>query len=372
MLIFNFLIFLTLICHVWSFNMNTLKSNRRNSLRQPELSMRWVFGGEIGSMADLGCVGSEQEYYFHPQKPIRLIAPNDAIGKQRVIALLPYNNVLTPGGADRLNLFEMKHRQLLSDTGDANFGIAYYNTALQKISIVGTLARVKSQKVFDDGRVYVLIEGKERFFIEEIISERPYIKARVRTFKDYSDSKVLLDKLEHIVFDEARCTFKFLEMLFPEQNYSIHAPIMKHRPLVVNDDIRTINLLDDAKQLSKSMKFSFAIMDIIKSEPNVKVALLQEHVTERRLAKLKSIVEKGSKFLINELIEKKGYTQEQINDVRLQVIRQDQLQMQSSLLNPSTPSGVINSGSTSISNKLASIPENFINGQWVQRPTFFD
>ena len=152
---------------------------------------------------------------------------------------------------------------------------------------------MKSQKVFDDGRVYVLIEGRERFYIEEIISERPYIKARVRTFRDHSESPALLKKLEHLVFDEARCTFKYLEMLFPENNYSIHAPIMKNRPIATTDDMRSINLLDESKELARSMKFSFAIMDIIKSEANVKISLLQEHVTERRLAKLKSIVEKG-------------------------------------------------------------------------------
>jgi Lon protease-like protein len=50
----------------------------------------------------------------------------------------------------------------------------------------------------------VVIEGVERFYLEEIISEKPYIKARVQPFRDYSENADVLDQLEQAVFDEVR------------------------------------------------------------------------------------------------------------------------------------------------------------------------
>ena len=114
------------------------------------------------------------------------------------------------------------------------------------IGMVGTLAKIKSQKLFDDGRVYALIEGTERFYIEEIISERPYIKARIRTFKDYTESPILLNKLERNVYDEISCNFKYLELLYPEQSYNLSSNILKYQPMPVNNDMRTIKLFDES------------------------------------------------------------------------------------------------------------------------------
>ena len=60
------------------------------------------------------------------------------------------------------------------------------------------------RKLLDDGRSVVVIEGVERFYLEEILSEKPYIKARVQPFQDYSENSDVLDQLEQAVFDEVR------------------------------------------------------------------------------------------------------------------------------------------------------------------------
>ena len=100
----------------------------------------------MGSMADLGALGSEGEYYFHPQKQAKLKGPPEIIGKQRVIAIFPYNNILVPGSMERLNIFEMKHRQLLSETGESPFGIAYFSQSMQRI---GKSPSIYTHTVYD-------------------------------------------------------------------------------------------------------------------------------------------------------------------------------------------------------------------------------
>jgi ATP-dependent Lon protease len=259
--------------------------------------MKWTFGGEMGSMSDLGAIGSEGyfenflytkvtlfhpyfsfilgEYYFHAQKKPRLKGPTDILGKQKVIAIFPYNNVLLPGSLDRLNVFEMKYRQLLTDAGDNSFGISYYSQPLQKLGLVGTLAKIKSQKMFDDGRVYALIECTQRYYVEEIISDRPYIKARVRTFHDYTESMGLLNQLEQSLYNDIHINFKYLKMLYPDQDYSLNAGITKYQPITPNVDMRTINLSDEQSEILRSSKFSFAVLDTLKIEPPLKLLMLQ-------------------------------------------------------------------------------------------------
>ena len=318
------------------------------------LNMKWTFSGEAGSMKDLGAIGSEGEYYFHPQKQAKL-SGFDNIGKQRIIALFPYNNVIVPGSLEKLNVFEMKYRQLLSDTGESSFGISFYSQAMQRVGLVGTLVKVKSQKLFEDGRVLALVQGTERYYIEEVISERPYIKARVRVFKDYNEYPKLLQQKEQEVFDDVRCNFKYLEILYPTSNYTLSSNILSHQPPEASIvGARSVKLFDESLEIARSSKFSFAVLDSLRCEPQVKLAMMQEYVTERRLGKLKTLCERSTQYLREELKKTGRYSQSEIDRVREDVLRQDP----HSLMLPKE--------------SLSKVPENFVNGQWLQQPTFFD
>lgn len=108
------------------------------------MTMKWTFGKGAGSLQDVGAIGSEGEYYFHPNKAAKLKGPSEAFTqKSRVIPIFPYTNVLVPLGSDWLNILEMRHRQLLGDVGDGLFGFCYYSQTQQKLGLVGTLARIK-------------------------------------------------------------------------------------------------------------------------------------------------------------------------------------------------------------------------------------
>ena len=49
--------------------------------------------------------------------------------------------------------------------------------------------------------------------MEEILSEKPYIKARVQPFQDYSENSDVLDQLEQAVFDEVRTNVQVTETM---------------------------------------------------------------------------------------------------------------------------------------------------------------
>jgi prolipoprotein diacylglyceryltransferase len=48
--------------------------------------------------------------------------------------------------------------------------------------MVGTLARIKKIERLEDGGIYVFSEGIGRFYIKDIKTEKPYLKAGVQVY----------------------------------------------------------------------------------------------------------------------------------------------------------------------------------------------
>jgi hypothetical protein len=140
------------LCSAFNVQRNAVARTTKQSLE-----MKWTFGKGAGSLQDLGAIGSEGEYYFHPNKaPAKLKGPPEAFTqKSRVIPIFPYTNVLVPLGSDWLNILEMRHRQLLGDVGDGLFGFCYYSQTQQKLGLVGTLARIKGTSML---QVFVTVQ----------------------------------------------------------------------------------------------------------------------------------------------------------------------------------------------------------------------
>lgn len=135
-----------LVASASAFLCSAFQQLQSKPVRSPasSISMKWTFGKGAGSLQDVGAIGSEGEYYFHPNKAAKLKGPPEAFTqKSRVIPIFPYTNVLVPLGSDWLNILEMRHRQLLGDVGDGLFGFCYYSQTQQKLGLVGTLARIK-------------------------------------------------------------------------------------------------------------------------------------------------------------------------------------------------------------------------------------
>lgn len=159
-----------------------LSVSSRSVKTRGQLDMKWVFGskGPAGPMgnsgphqADLKTIGSEGEFYFHPAKTVKIKGPDSAIGKTRTVPLLPYNNILLPGGTEFVHVFEMRYRQMMQEVemGNGYFGFVHFNSNQQKLALVGTLAKIKSKKYREDGRCYIVAEGVSRFFLSEVVSE---------------------------------------------------------------------------------------------------------------------------------------------------------------------------------------------------------
>lgn len=281
----------------------------------------WSFDKGMGSLKDLGAIGSEGELYFHPTKQAKL-SPSSILGKNRNnLPIFPQQNILLPGSSEWIHVFEMRNRQLLNDVGDGVFGFSFTSQALQKLALVGTLARIKQRKILEDGRTFVQIEGIDRFYIQEVVNEKPYIKSRVQEYHDFSETTdYVLDMMEAQIFDEVRFNMKLMKILFPTKNYSLSQNVLQNRPALTSPGVRAIKTVDPKAESERRSKFSFSIVDILQIPVTTKLLLLQEHIIERRYSRILKALERGGTYLADELKSRGILTDEGIRNLRRETL----------------------------------------------------
>ena len=109
------------------------------------------------------------------------------------VSLLPLRNtVLFPGVVIPITVGRDKSIQLIKDAnkGSKVIGVvaqkdqALENPGANDIYSLGTVAQILRVLKMPDGNTTIIIQGKKRFEIDQIISEEPYLKATTRTVVD--------------------------------------------------------------------------------------------------------------------------------------------------------------------------------------------
>src|SRR5215475_2105596 len=101
------------------------------------------------------------------------------------IGLFPLGIVLLPTERVPLHIFEPRYQELIGECleDDEEFGLVYADE--QGVREVGTRARVAEVlERFDDGRLNVVVEGGERFVVEEMTRGRSFMTAEVEMVED--------------------------------------------------------------------------------------------------------------------------------------------------------------------------------------------
>ena len=123
---------------------------------------------------------------------------------------------------------------------------------------IGTSAKILETKNLKDDRILISVRGTERFIIERITNQKPYIEAYVSQLRDHDcDPQISNDIL-----------------------ISVQEAALKHVRLNMGlngEWVRSLDLSWDPAQLS------YAVASLIKSAPSVKQLLLEEKSTEARL-----------------------------------------------------------------------------------------
>jgi len=105
------------------------------------------------------------------------------------LGLFPLGVVLLPTERLPLHIFEERYKELVEECleQDLEFGLVYADD--DGIRDVGTRARVAEVLTrFDDGRLNILVEGGDRFQVEELTEGRSFHTAQVSPVADADDA----------------------------------------------------------------------------------------------------------------------------------------------------------------------------------------
>ena len=149
---------------------------------------------------------------------IPLMTPEDEleISKEELPLTLPIlslrNTVLFPGVVIPITASRDKSIKLIKDANNFNklIGVVAQkdenieDPKLKDIYNIGTVAKILKVLQMPDGNTTVIIQGKKRFEIERIISEKPYITANIKDYpeenpvKDNSEFNAIIDSIKDL------------------------------------------------------------------------------------------------------------------------------------------------------------------------------
>ena len=102
-----------------------------------------------------------------------------------LLALFPLDLVLFPGAPLPLHIFEPQYKELITEclTSKTTFGLVRSReSALAEVGC--TAAIVDVSKKYEDGRLDIVTEGRQRFEIEHLNQERSFLRGEVIFFDD--------------------------------------------------------------------------------------------------------------------------------------------------------------------------------------------
>ena len=139
--------------------------------------------------------GTEEEMEFMPIIPLN-DSEDGSLDDQPIPDILPIlplrNTVLFPGVVIPITVGRDKSIKAVNDAykGDKMVGVvAQKDSTVEEPTVsdledIGTVAKVVKMIKMPDGGTTIIIQGKKRFKIEEIVSEDPYFKAKIKPIED--------------------------------------------------------------------------------------------------------------------------------------------------------------------------------------------
>lgn len=107
--------------------------------------------------------------------------------------------MLLPGEPVPLHIFEPRYKEMVRVCldADAPFGILYASESnLAQVGCTARIHRVAAR--YDDGRLDIIAVGEDRFGIEEVHRDRPFLTADVHAVEDGGDEADMADRQQLI------------------------------------------------------------------------------------------------------------------------------------------------------------------------------
>lgn len=115
----------------------------------------------------------------------------------RLIPLFPLDVVLLPGIPLPLHIFEPRYREMIAECLERNNPFGVIRAREEGIENVGCTADILTvTKRYDDGRLDIVTQGRERFEVMVLNEERNFLQAEVVFLEDSAESATQ-EQLKH-------------------------------------------------------------------------------------------------------------------------------------------------------------------------------
>jgi ATP-dependent Lon protease len=150
---------------------------------------------DVFNFSELADDENEQEYI-----PLLTSEDEEQMNSEKlpeILSILPLKNtVLFPGVVIPITVGRDKSIKLIKDVykGDKTIGVvsqkdtSVEDPGLNDLNNIGTVALIVKMLRMPDGNTTVIIQGKRRFKLNEIIQTEPYLKAKVEGFGDAKEN----------------------------------------------------------------------------------------------------------------------------------------------------------------------------------------
>jgi Lon protease-like protein len=103
----------------------------------------------------------------------------------RLLPLFPLDVVLFPGTALPLHIFEPRYKEMIGELLETKERFGMVRGTAEGVASVGCTAEIVAvTKRYEDGRMDIVTEGRERFEVMDINTERSFYRAEVLYFVD--------------------------------------------------------------------------------------------------------------------------------------------------------------------------------------------
>jgi Lon protease-like protein len=102
-----------------------------------------------------------------------------------LLPLFPLDVVLLPGAALPLHVFEPRYKEMIGECLAAEKPFGVVRVKEEGVAEIGCTAKIVAvTKKYDDGRMDIVTEGRERFEVMQVNQERAFLQAEVLYLQD--------------------------------------------------------------------------------------------------------------------------------------------------------------------------------------------
>jgi Lon protease-like protein len=206
------------------------------------------------------------------------------------IPLFPLNLVLFPGMPLQLHVFEERYQRMVQDClkGDRSFGVAMIRKGVEALGPlaepyrVGCMARIVDIQPLEDGRMNLVVVGKERFRILTLDRHTaPYLKGEIEPFPLRIEDR---EALRHAAQRLQPRIERYVQLFVQLSN-------LEKEPEALPDDPDMIGFLA-AMMLQIPMEEKQTLLEV---ESAAELLAMLENVMSRELALMRAMLAESSR-----------------------------------------------------------------------------